>query len=106
MERYYIGNYYRVAPVKVSDKALHLVEYAIMGGFLPGVHLEREGLDFHRDCLHFVPALELGMNAFRIEWVMPGIPMCAMRQRMQWVRLLVFCSRWFFGRDKGIMLAR
>jgi hypothetical protein len=76
-------------PVKVSDKALHLVEYAIMGILAWGA-FGKGGLDFHGDCLHFVPALELGMNVFRIGWGMPEIRMCGMRPRMQWVRLLVF----------------
>ena len=30
---------------------------------------------------------------------MRDLRMCGMRQQMQWVRLLVFYSQWFFGRD-------
>ena len=86
------------APVEVSDKALHLVEYAVMGILAWGA-FGKGGAGFPGDCLPFAPVLELGMSAFRIGWVMPVILMYGMRRRMRWVRLSVCCSRWFSGRD-------
>ena len=50
--------------VAVSDKALHLVEYAIMGILAWGA-FGRGGRVFPGACLHFVPVLELRMNAGR-----------------------------------------
>ena len=88
------------APVEVSDKALHLVEYAVMGMLAWGA-FGKGGAGFPGDCLHFVPVLESGMNVFRIGWGMHDLRMCGMRRRMRWVALSVSCSQWFFGRDKS-----
>ena len=73
--------------VAVSDKAIHLVEYAIMGILAWGA-FGKGGAGFPWGLLAFVPVLELRMNAGRTGWEQEGRLMFGMPQRTRQVPLL------------------
>ena len=61
------------------------------------------GAGFPWGLLAFCACFGIGDECFQ-DWMGNArILMCGMRRRMRWVRLLVCCSRWFSGRDRGII---
>ena len=74
-------------------KAIHLVEYAIMGILAWGAFSGESA--FRGVCWLFVPVLELRMSAGRTGWE-AGVPRkCGMRRPMRPVPLSDCLFRWF-----------